>query len=103
MDVALAIDRFERATTVNVTRLNHRWAGLRSFVADRSPVSGFDDRVPGFFWLVGQGGYGIQMAPALARLAAALVLEREVPEDIRAQGIEAKDVSPARSTLRRGR
>jgi D-arginine dehydrogenase len=102
MDVALAIDRFERATTVNVTRLNQRWAGLRSFVADRSPVAGFDDRAPGFFWLLGQGGYGIQMAPALARLAAALVLERDVPEDIRAQGVEAQDVSPSRSTLRRG-
>ena len=102
LDIALAIDRFERVTTVSVTRLNHRWAGLRSFVADRSPVAGFDPVIRGFFWLVGQGGYGIQMSPALARLASALVLGHDVPEDIRAQGVEASDVSPARTGLQRG-
>ena len=102
LDIAIAIDRFERTTTMSVTRLNHRWAGLRSFVADRSPVAGYEHGTPGFFWLVGQGGYGIQMAPALARLAAALVLERDVPDDIRAQGVDASAVSPARVGLRRG-
>jgi D-arginine dehydrogenase len=102
LDIAIAIDRFERATTMSVARLSHRWAGLRSFVADRSPVAGFEPAAPGFFWLVGQGGYGIQMAPALARVAAALVLARDVPDDIRAQGVDANDVSPARASLRRG-
>jgi D-arginine dehydrogenase len=102
LDIAIAIDRFERATTMSVARLSHRWAGLRSFVADRSPVAGFEPDAPGFFWLVGQGGYGIQMAPALARLAAALMLGRDVPDDIRAQGVDAHDVSPARASLRRG-
>jgi D-arginine dehydrogenase len=102
LDIALAIDRFERVTTMSVTRLNHRWAGLRTFVADRSPVAGFDPSRPGFFWLVGQGGYGIQMSPALARLAAALVLGQDVPGDIRAQGVQASDVAPTRPGLVRG-
>ena len=70
LDIAIAVDRFERATTMQVRRLGHRWAGLRSFVADRTPVVGFDPQAEGFFWLAGQGGYGIQMAPALARTAA---------------------------------
>ncbi len=73
IDIALAVDRFERATTLKVGRISHRWAGLRSFVADRSPVIGFDATAEGFFWLAGQGGYGIQMAPGAARLAAQLL------------------------------
>lgn len=72
-DIAVAIDRVENATTLNITRIRKRWAGLRSFAPDRSPVIGFDPAQHGFFWLAGQGGYGIQTAPAAARLAAALV------------------------------
>ena len=60
LDVAVAIERFEGATTVAVDRIEHRWAGLRSFLPDSLPVVGFDDAAPGFFWLVGQGGFGIQ-------------------------------------------
>jgi D-arginine dehydrogenase len=75
LDVAVAVDRFEQATSVVVRQVKHRWAGLRSFVADRSPVIGFDPDAAGFFWLAGQGGYGIQTAPAAARLAAALAME----------------------------
>lgn len=71
IDVAIAVDRFMRATTVAVHRIEHRWAGLRVFAPDGVPVAGFDGRRPDFFWLAGQGGYGIQIAPALARLAAA--------------------------------
>jgi D-arginine dehydrogenase len=100
LDVAIAVHRFETLTTVQVKRLNHRWAGLRSFVADRSPVAGFDDQAEGFFWLAGQGGYGIQMAPALARAAAALVLGRPLPADIAEQGVTAQALSPARAALR---
>jgi D-arginine dehydrogenase len=70
IDLAEAVDRFERATTIEVKRLVGRWAGLRSFVADREPVVGFDPLVPGFFWLAAFGGYGIQIAPALSLLAA---------------------------------
>ena len=73
LDVAIAVDRFEAATTLNVRRVTHRWAGLRTFGPDRSPVVGFDSAVQGFFWLAGQGGYGIQTAPALARQAGDLL------------------------------
>ncbi len=96
LDVALAVDRFETLTSVKVDRIHRRWAGLRSFVADRSPVAGFDPSAEGFFWLAGQGGYGIQMAPALARAAAALLFGRDLPEDVAAQGVRASDLSPAR-------
>lgn len=72
-DVAVAVDRVEQATTLAITRIRRRWAGLRSFAPDRSPVIGFDGALPGFFWLAGQGGYGIQTAPAAARLAASLL------------------------------
>ena len=74
LDVALAVDRFERATRMSVSRVTHRWAGLRTFAPDRTPVVGYDPQVKGFFWLAGQGGYGLQTAPALSRLAAALLL-----------------------------
>ena len=100
LDVALAVDRFETLTSERVQRINRRWAGLRSFVADRSPVAGFDGGADGFFWLAGQGGYGIQMAPALARAAAALVLDRPLPDDILAQGVRPHDLSPMRPALR---
>lgn len=74
LDVALAIDRFEAVVDWPVARLEHRWAGLRSFAPDRLPVYGFDAAAPGFFWCAGQGGFGIQTAPAAADLAARLVL-----------------------------
>lgn len=73
LDVAIAVDRLERATRLTVNHVRRKWAGLRSFAPDRSPVIGFDSAAPGFFWLAGQGGYGIQTAPAAARLAAALI------------------------------
>lgn len=73
LDVAIAVDRLERATRLTVNHVRRKWAGLRSFAPDRSPVIGFDRAAPGFFWLAGQGGYGIQTAPAAAGLAAALI------------------------------
>lgn len=73
MVLAEGIDRFQQAVSVEVTRVEHSWAGMRSFVADRTPVVGFDPEKTGFFWLAGQGGYGIQTAPALSQLAAELV------------------------------
>jgi D-arginine dehydrogenase len=99
IDVALAVDRFERLTTCKVDRIQRRWAGLRSFFADRSPVAGFDARTEGFFWLAGQGGYGIQMAPALARTAAALLRGLPLPADIAAQGVTPEALSPMRPEL----
>jgi D-arginine dehydrogenase len=73
MVLAEGLYRFEQAVTHPVTRLEHSWAGLRSFAPDRTPVVGFDGQADGFFWLAGQGGYGVQTAPALARLTAALI------------------------------
>lgn len=74
MDVAIAIDRFEHVVDWRVAAVERRWAGLRSFAPDRLPVYGFDPRVPGFFWCAGQGGFGIQTAPAGAMVASALLL-----------------------------
>jgi D-arginine dehydrogenase len=73
LDIAVLADRIETATTLAIRRIQHRWAGLRTFAPDRTPVCGFDPAAEGFFWLVGQGGYGIQTAPALAQLTARLI------------------------------
>lgn len=74
IDVATAIDRFERATRWRIEAVERRWAGLRSFSPDRLPVYGPDPEVPGFIWFAGQGGFGIQTAPAAARLGAQIML-----------------------------
>jgi D-arginine dehydrogenase len=94
IDVAIAIDRFEHLVDWRVTKVEHRWAGLRTFAPDRLPVYGFDPAAPGFFWCAGQGGFGIQTAPAAAALAAALLLDRE-PEPFVA-AIDAARYSPGR-------
>jgi D-arginine dehydrogenase len=73
IDVATGVYRFEQATGLDIRRVNHRWAGLRTFAPDRVFVAGFDPRDRGFFWLAGQGGYGVQSSPALARLTRFLV------------------------------
>lgn len=72
-DLALAADRYEHYTSARVARIAHRWAGLRTFTADRTPTAGFAPDAPGFFWLAGQGGYGLQTAPAMAAVTEALV------------------------------
>lgn len=95
-DVAVLVDRLTRVTTLQVPRIHARWAGLRSFVADRTIVAGFDAQVDGFLWLAGQGGYGIQTAPAVARLASALVRGEAVPADIADLGVDAAALSPRR-------
>ncbi|HEY3785978.1 MAG TPA: FAD-binding oxidoreductase [Steroidobacteraceae bacterium] len=96
LDVAVGVDRLERATTINVQRVARAWAGLRTFASDGVPVAGFDTNAPGFFWLAGQGGYGIKTSPGLSRLCAALIRGRELPEDLIRGGIRAADLSPAR-------
>lgn len=73
IDVARAIERLGEVVDWQVERVEHRWAGLRSFAPDRLPVYGFDPDCPGFFWFAGQGGFGIQTAPAAAALAATLI------------------------------
>jgi D-arginine dehydrogenase len=94
LDVALAIDRLEHVVDWRVTKVERRWAGLRSFAPDRLPVYGFDPRVPGFFWCAGQGGFGIQTAPAAAALAAGLLLGG--PPDPIVAAIDPARYAPAR-------
>jgi D-arginine dehydrogenase len=79
MDVALAIDRFQQVVDWQIRRVEHKWAGLRSFVADRLPVIGRESENPHFFWLAGQGGFGIQTAPAVAKLAASMIVDEIDP------------------------
>lgn len=81
IDVARAIDRFSGVVDWRIERLVHKWAGLRSFAPDRVPVIGRDSLVPQFFWFAGQGGFGIQTAPAAARLAASLIDSRIAPPE----------------------
>lgn len=76
LDVAMMVERFQELTTVEVRRLNRTWAGLRTFLPDRLPAVGYDPRVDDFFWLVGQGGSGMQTAPALGNMAADLLAGR---------------------------
>jgi D-arginine dehydrogenase len=90
MDVAIAVDRIEMATTLSVRRVAHRWAGLRTFAPDRTPICGFDPRAEGFFWLAGQGGYGIKTSPALAQLTAHLIAAGPAP------AVDIAALSPAR-------
>jgi D-arginine dehydrogenase len=85
-------------TRLKITRLANTWAGLRCFVEDKTPVVGYSDDVEGFFWLAGQGGYGIQTLPAMARIAASLVAGGELPGDVAANGLCADDLSPRRIT-----
>ena len=96
IDVAVAIERFEGATTMVVDRIEHRWAGLRSFLPDSLPAVGFDDAAPGFFWLVGQGGFGIQTSPTMGRLSAALIRGQDIPSDLRERGLSAALFAPRR-------
>ncbi len=88
VDVAKAIDVINAATMLDIRHVRTSWAGLRNFVADRSPVAGFDDRVDGFFWFVGQGGYGIQISPALAQAGASLVRNDGLPDALSRRGLD---------------
>ncbi len=98
IDIAVAIDRFERAVDWPVERVERSWAGLRSFAPDRLPVYGFDGVERDFFWFAGQGGFGIQTAPAAAKLAAAL-LTGEAPDPLVAH-IDPKPYAPTRFAIR---
>ncbi len=100
MDIAIAVDRIQTSTTLQIHRIKNKWAGLRSFVADKNLVVGYDGDVDGFFWLAGQGGYGIQTAAAAGRLSAALALGKTLPSDIAGLGVSEAALSPRRFTLR---
>ncbi|HEY0311262.1 MAG TPA: FAD-binding oxidoreductase [Allosphingosinicella sp.] len=95
-DTALTAYQLEQYTTLTVTRIAHRWAGLRSFVADRTPTAGFDADAPGFFWLAGQGGYGLQTAPAMAAIVEALATGGGWPDGLEALGVRPEQITPER-------
>ena len=94
IDIAVAIDRFQQVTDWRIEAVERRWAGLRSFAPDRLPVYGADPEEPSFVWFAGQGGFGIQTAPAAARLAAQSVLGTE--PDAATEGIDASAYAPDR-------
>ena len=99
LDVATGIWRIEEATTLQIRRPSHTWAGLRSFVADGELVVGWDaspQPLPGFFWVAAQGGYGIQSAAGYSLLARNLILGEAVDGALQAQGVDAAVLSPAR-------
>ncbi|MDD9877647.1 MAG: FAD-binding oxidoreductase [Magnetovibrio sp.] len=96
IDVALCVDRIQSVTTLEISRLVSKRAGLRTFVHDKSPVAGFADDVDGFFWLVGQGGYGIQTAPAMARITAALIDGGGMPRELAERGATEAALGPGR-------
>jgi D-arginine dehydrogenase len=100
MDIAVGADRIQHASTLEIRAIRHSWAGLRSFVKDKTPVAGFDPANEGFFWLCGQGGYGIQTAPGLSNAAAALIEGEDLPEAVRALGLKSGDLAANRKTLR---
>jgi D-arginine dehydrogenase len=100
IDIATAVDRIETATTLKIRRIKNKWAGLRSFVADKNLVVGYDPKIEGFFWLAGQGGYGIQTGESAGRLAASLALGKGMPSDIAALGVAEAALSPNRFTQR---
>jgi D-arginine dehydrogenase len=97
LDVAVGVERLERATTLTVQRVSRAWAGLRTFASDGVPVVGSDSSVDGFFWLAGQGGYGIKTSPA----CASLIRDRRLPEDLIRLGVTAADLAPDRLRSRR--
>jgi D-arginine dehydrogenase len=96
LDIALAIDRIETATTLQIRRPIRTWAGLRSFVADGDLVGGFDAHVPGFFWVAAQGGYGIQTSAAMGQACAALLRGMALPPQLADFGLTPAMLSPAR-------
>ncbi|APW73627.1 FAD-binding oxidoreductase [Sphingopyxis granuli] len=95
-EMALAAWRIEEATTLSVGRIALKWAGLRSFVADKVPTAGFAPDAPGFFWLAGQGGYGLQTSPAMAMAAEALLFGLPWPGLLSEHGVEPHHIRPDR-------
>jgi D-arginine dehydrogenase len=95
-DVALAIERINQATTLDIRTVNSQWAGLRTFAPDRDLVIGEEPGAPGFFWLVGQGGTGIMTAPAFGALVSSQVVDAALPNDLARAGVDPTRTSPAR-------
>lgn len=96
LDIAIAANRVEQATSLPIRRIAHSWAGLRSFAPDELPVIGHAPGAPGFVWVAGQGGAGFQTAPALSRIAESAVLGLPFPADCAAAGLVPAQFAPAR-------
>ncbi len=94
LDIALAIDRIQQMTTLIIRRPTRVWAGLRSFVPDGDLVGGWDPRMPGFFWLAAQGGYGIQTSPAMGEACAAMVRGQPLPARVTGFGLTPQMLAP---------
>ena len=94
--LAEAAAGLEQLVDMQVQRFERTWGGLRTFARDGLPVVGFDPDADGFFWLAGQGGYGIQTSPALSKLAAALIARQEPPSDLVREGVSPEPLSPRR-------
>ncbi len=96
LEIARAIEAINEVSTLDIRHVRSSWAGLRTFAADRTPVVGYDPLVSGLFWCAGQGGYGIQTAPALARTAAALITDDQLPPDVAAHGVTSATLAADR-------
>lgn len=96
LDIAIAIDRLEKVLDIDIKRIRHSWAGLRVFAPDRVMVIGEDTQHQGFFWLAGQGGYGIMTAPANAQLCQALITGQSLPNHFEQLKINPEVYSPQR-------
>lgn len=96
IDIAIAVDRVEKATSLEVRHIAHKWAGLRTFAADKTLIAGFEPEAKGFFWIAGQGGYGIQTSPSMGRIAAALIAGGDLPADLARIGIEERALAVGR-------
>jgi D-arginine dehydrogenase len=95
IDIALGIERINDASRLEIRSVKNTWAGLRTFTPDRAPAVGWGSD-PHFFWLVGQGGYGIKTSPAIGEYATSLLLGRELPASVVAAGVDPMDLDPSR-------
>ena len=96
LDLAIAVDRFERYTSLEIRKFQSRWAGLRTFARDELPVAGRAPDEPGFVWLAGQGGFGIMTSPTLGELAALIVRDEPFPARALEWGLSPEQLSPRR-------
>ena len=96
IDIATGIYYIEEITTLQIRRPSHVWAGLRTFAPDGNLVNGFDAQIPGFYWVAGQGGYGIQTCAAMGEAAACLIRHQPLPQVLVAEGLTSEMLSPHR-------
>ena len=96
IDIALTVERLEKATNLKIKNIEHKWAGLRSFYPDRTPVVGEDNNNSGFFWLAGQGGYGIMTSPSISKILESLITGKKWPKKLEELSINENTLSPNR-------